>query len=119
MAGDFIRWEKGLCRKPEIIQMARKLKRSIPEVAARCMMFWEYADEATTDGHLPGVTEEVIDEIAGLPGLAKAMSETVPAPWLSITDLGALILNYDRHNGRCAKKRLIDADRKWKARHAA
>ncbi len=116
MAGDFIRWEKGLCRKPEVIQMARKLGISIPETAARCMMFWEYADEATTTGDLPGVTEDVIDEIAGIQGLAKAMSETVPNPWLDLSETGAFITNYERHNGKCAKKRAQDADRKYRSR---
>ena len=59
---DWIAWQKGLCTKPEIIQIARKLQVSRFEAAAMCMVVWEWADTQTSDGFVCGVTaSEVIE----------------------------------------------------------
>lgn len=116
MAGDFIRWEKGLCMKPEIVQIATRLSIPIPEAAGRCMLVWEWADGATADGYLAGITAEFIDHVAGLKGFARAMEDTRPHGWIILDEIGATIINYEKHNGACAKKRLVDAERKRRNR---
>ena len=49
------------------------------------------------------------DEIGGLPGLGNAL-ETVR--WVTFSQTGAVVANWDRHNGRSAKRRCLDAERK-------
>jgi hypothetical protein len=117
MAGDFIRWQKGLHRKPEVGQISRMSGLDAFSVAARCMAVWEWADEVTTTGVIDGATREQVDMIAMHPGFAAALESTRPHPWLLIDDQGLTFPNYDRHNGRCAKFRERDAERKreWRA----
>lgn len=111
MAGQWIEWEKGLTRKPEVLQMARALKISTPEAAARCMLVWEWVDDATTTGHVDGCDRQTIDEIAGLSGFAQAMENTRPHAWISFDECGSTFTNYERHNGECSKKRAMEAKR--------
>ena len=119
MGGFYIRWEKGLCTKPEISQIARTLKISKPEAAARCMMIWEWADEQTETGKIDRVSREDIDDVAGVKGISVAMENTVPIPWLLIDSNGVTFTRFDRHNGKSAKKRIAAAERKRRQRHAS
>jgi len=112
MAGLWVKWEVGLPRKPEILQIARRLKMSPPEAAGRCMLVWEWADSATESGEILGVGRETIDGIAGIEGMCAAMEATRPHPWIMVDDTGVTFTNYDRHNGDCAKRRAEDAFRK-------
>lgn len=120
MAGDWIKWEKGLANKPEVSQIAWALKVSRLEAAARLMMAWEWADGMTQDGLVEGMRGEDLDAIAGSPGLAAAMQATLPTPWLIVDSTGLIFPKYQRHNGDSAKRRLMAAERKRlsRARHA-
>lgn len=109
MAGDWIKWQKGLERKPEIVRIARTLNTSPINAAAMCMQVWSWADDNSTDGVVPGLTPEDVSTVVGLPGIAEAMTV---AGWLVISDSGIQFPNYDRHNGSTAKARALDASRK-------
>lgn len=113
MAG-WIKWQKGLTRKPEVIQIAAALGVTEQHAAACCMLVWEWTDDVTTEG-LIRVMPESIDRIAGQPGLATAMED---AGWLICSDSAIQFPNYDRHNGNCTKARMLDAARKKSARLA-
>jgi hypothetical protein len=119
MAGDFIRWQKGLQHKPEIGQIARMTGLDPFSVAGRCMAVWCWADAVTATGVVDGATREQIDMLAMHPGFAEAMETTRPHPWLLIDDQGITFSNYDRHNGQCAKKREKDnlKVRRWRDVH--
>jgi hypothetical protein len=119
MAGDFIRWQKGLHRKPEIGQIARATGLNPCDVSARCMIVWEWADEVTATGVVDGATREQVDMIAMHQGFAAAMESTRPHAWLLVDDQGITFPNYERHNGQCAKKRQEDNERlrRWRERH--
>ena len=112
MAGHWIKWEKGLCRKPEIMQMAAQLNQSEQHTAACCMLVWEWADDITTEG-LIKVTKDAVDKIAGQPGFAQAM---VDAEWLVESATCIQFPNYERHNGNTAKKRMVEASRQLQYR---
>jgi hypothetical protein len=116
MAGDFIRWQKGLPRKPEVLQVASRLGVSAVTAAGHMMVLWEWADDVTIDGNVSGATAQLLDSIAGLPGLSDAMAATVPHPWLLLDHTGVTFVHYDRHNGQCAKKRMQENDRlrRWR-----
>lgn len=45
MAGDWLKWTKGLARKPEVLHIAAQLGRSRHEVASVLMELWEWADD--------------------------------------------------------------------------
>lgn len=122
MAGDWIKWQRGLTRKPEVIRMAAALGRSRHEVAGLLMQVWEWTDEQIADpdenGHafvriLSGQARALIDEIAGLPGFADAMSAE---GWITFRSAHVEFPNWGRHNGNSAKRRCLDAERKRRER---
>jgi hypothetical protein len=102
MAGHWIKWEKGLTKKPEVMRIARALGISTYEAAASCMLVWEWADDVTTDGLVVGVTLEDVNQAAGIPGIGEAMQA---AGWLTGTATCIQFPNYNRHNGKTAKLR--------------
>jgi hypothetical protein len=68
-----------------------------------------WLDEQTDDGHVDYFTEADADEIAGLAGFGAALAEV---RWVSFGPTGAVVANWDRHNGQSAKRRCLDAERK-------
>lgn len=113
MAGHWIKWEKGLMRKPEIMAIAQALGCSDAHAAGVCMTVWEWADDVTTEGIIR-IDKRSVDKVSGQPGLADAM---VAVGWLVVSDSAIQFPNYDRHNGLTAKERALDANRKrvWRA----
>lgn len=98
----WIKWTKGLSLKREVVAMATALKIDRRMVAALCMELWEWADENTVDGNVPGVTVSIVDEITRVDGFAQAMSDE---RWLFENDEGIWFPNFERHNGKSAKRR--------------
>ncbi len=99
---DWIKWTKGLSLKREVVAMANALKIDRRMVAALCMELWEWADDNTEDGNVPGVTVSTVDEITRVSGFAQAMSDV---RWLFANDVGIWFPNFERHNGKSAKRR--------------
>ncbi len=118
MAGDWIKIEKTLTRKPEVLQIARLTGLDPWSVVGRLIDVWSWADAITEDGTIDNVGVEVVDTIAGHRGFAQAMAATRPLAWLLIDDHGITIPAYERHNGTSAKKRASNTRRKqdWRAR---
>jgi len=116
MAGDYIRWQKGLVRKPEVAQIARATGLDVFSVAARCMAIWEWADEVTITGVVEGATREQIDMLAMHCGFCAAMEACRPHGWIMVDENGVSFPNYERFNGQCAKKRMNEAQRlrRWR-----
>lgn len=109
MAGDWIKWEKGLERKPEIVRIARSLDRSVIEAAGSCMLVWSWADGNTTDGVVAGMTAADVSTVVGIHGIGEAMASV---GWLVESESGLQFPNYVRHNGQTSKARALDANRK-------
>lgn len=109
MASDWIKWTKGLSRKREVRAIAHKLNLDRRIVATACMEFWEWADSETCDGHIQGVKMADIDDEVSIPGFADALESV---GWLRCTSGGITIPNFDRHNGKSAKRRSLDSSRK-------
>jgi len=101
-AGNWIKWDKGLTRKREIVAISARLNLPRRIIACACMEFWEWTDSETTDGHLAGVTPLFVDELVALPGFAVALEEV---DWLRSKDRGVTIPIWKRHNGESAKQR--------------
>lgn len=106
MAGMWIEWEKGLVRKPEVLRIARTLQCTPQHAAACCMLVWEWAEDVTENGMIPGVTAADVSFAAGVPGIGEAMAA---AGWLMDTGDAVVLPNWERHNGEPAKRRALNA----------
>ncbi|MCO6691716.1 hypothetical protein KMZ27_21570 [Pseudomonas shirazica] len=74
---------------------------------------WSWADAQSRDGHASGVTKSWVDRYVCHVGFAEALEKV---GWLREEKEGITLPNFDRHNGKCAKKRLVDARRQQKYR---
>lgn len=112
MAGDWLKWTKGLARKREVMAIASKLGKDRLTIAAALMELWEWADSNTEDGHVSGVTIVTLQSVEAVTGLVTAMLDTDVA-WLVMDadGKGVQFPHYDRHMGKSAKKRLSDSER--------
>ncbi len=115
MAGDWIKWVKGLSRRREVIVLARKLNMSRREAATACMEIWEWADNETHDGHVRGATRDDIDLMLGLTGFAAAL-EAPEVGWLKVNSVGVTFTNWDRNNSESAKRRALESRKKRRQR---
>ncbi len=113
MAGNWIKWTKGLTTKREVLALANAMETDRSIVVVMLMEFWEWADDNTDDGHIRGVTMSDIDAIVRFDGFAKHL---IGVHWLKKTRSGMSIPNFDRHNGKSAKARVLDAERKRRSR---
>ena len=113
MFGDWIKWVKGLTRRPEIVRISSALGADRRRTACAAMELWEWADEVTADGIVMGVTPAFVDDHVGLPGFFDAMSSV---GWIKQVPGGIEFVNFSRHNGASAKRRAMDAERKAGAR---
>ena len=124
MAGDWLKWTKGLARKPEVFALSAALGLSRREVAATLMEVWEWADDCVTrmsraerdevatsdDGfvRLHGASG-VIDDLVAVPGFAAAMASV---GWLKVRTDAIEFPKFGRHNGKHARDRVLAAERK-------
>ena len=108
MAGLWIEWEKGLVRKPEVVRIARILGCTPQHAAACCMMVWEWAEDVSENGIIPGVTAADVSFAAGVAGIGEAM---LAAGWLVETGDALVLPNWERHNSEPSKRRALKAHR--------
>jgi hypothetical protein len=112
---DWIKVCKNTPDKPEIRHVARATGCTPGDAFAAWFRIWAWLDGATADGHLPLATAEDIDEVARLPGMAKAFAE---AGWLELhSPAGVTVMRWDTHNGESAKARALSAKRMAHMRH--
>ena len=95
--------------KAELRHIARLCGCTKAEAFLAFFRLFVWLDEQTGDGHVEFFTPEDADEIGGLAGLGNAL-ETVR--WITFNASGAVVSNWDRHNGQSAKRRCLDAERK-------
>lgn len=131
MAGDWIKWVKGLTRKPEVFAIAAALGLGRREVASALMEVWEWADDCVTklsrserdagaaadDGvvTVKADARAVVDALVGVPGFAAAMESV---GWLRVIPDAIEFPKFSRHNGKNAKERALAAERQRAKRHA-
>ena len=123
MAGDWLKWCRGLPDKVEVVKIASTLGRSKYEVACLLMdRVWAWLDdnvaEPDENGHafvrlVAGQTRAHVDGLCGIEGFAEAM---IGVGWLLATEQGSIFPNWGDHNGKSAKARALDQKRKRKYR---
>ena len=95
--------------KAEIRHIARLCGCSKAEAFLAFFRVFVWLDEQTDDGHVDFFTPADADDIAGLPGFGEALQEV---RWITFGPSGAVVSNWERHNGQSAKRRCLDAERK-------
>ncbi len=117
MSGFWIKWEKGLTRKPEILRMAARLMISPTQTAGSLMLVMEWLDDSvkdlSEDGHadvtLGSLPSSFVDSISGIQGFAEALAEV---GWVQQNGDVLRFVNVGRHNLTSAKNRALASDRK-------
>ena len=101
--------------KVEVRQIARLCGCTRAEAFLALFHWFVWLDEQTESGDVDFFTPADADEIGGLAGLGNAL-ETVR--WVTFSQTGAVVANWDRHNGESAKKRCLAAERIKRYRQA-
>lgn len=109
MADEWIKARVDLHEQPEVVGIARGLGIDVDAVVGKLLRFWRWADRVTETGDVPHVDTDFIDEITRHKSFAEAM---IRVGWLERADGGICIPHFDRHNGKSAKHRARDAERK-------
>lgn len=109
MAGDWIKFEMATLDKPEVIMMAELLDIEQDAVIGKLLRFWSWGDMQSQNGHALNVTKKFLDRLVYCEGFTDSLLEV---GWLAKADGNFQIPNFERHNGKSAKKRALTAERK-------
>lgn len=122
--GLWLKWEKGLERKQEVLQIAARLFMPPAQAAGTLMIVMSWLDDNVgeysedRDGcharvTLKSLNVSFVDVICGVTGFGEAMAEV---GWLRLQDGVLVFVNAGRHNGNTAKNRALSAQRQQKRR---
>jgi hypothetical protein len=114
MAGDWIKMRKSLPTDPDVVNIAGAIGVGVYEAIGMLHTFWAWADEHSVDGNALSVTQVWIDETLIRKQGFCASLESVG--WMRSGDDGLVLPDFDRHNGKSAKKRAQTAIRVSKTR---
>lgn len=104
MAGDWIKFETATLDKPEVCQIADAADIDVDAVIGKLLRVWAWFDEQTSDGNAPSVSKRLLDRLVGVQNFCNHM---VSVGWLSDDGTSIFIPNFERHNGKTAKTRLL------------
>lgn len=108
----WLKVEKATASKREIAILARKLCVPIADAFLNWFLVYSWADGATATGFVAGITPEDVDTIAyAKPGTTAALA-SAEIGWVSVQDGGIMFARWDRHNGKSAKARALEAEAK-------
>ncbi len=100
-------------RKREVMLIAKRQQVTPRDAAARCMEVWEWAQEQSIDGLIMGLEPSDVSTAVAIPGIGEAMEG---AGWILRGNGFIQFPNWERFNSKCAKARLINAERKRRMR---
>jgi DNA replication protein DnaT len=103
----WIKVRKGLNDSPKMVAVSRICGCTREKVFDAWFRLYCYFDSHTEDGHIPFLDEQEVDRIAGLKGCAGAMQSV---GWLEFNGCGCVVVDYSKHNGNSAKKRLLHSE---------
>lgn len=108
---DWIKVETTSSQKIEVLTMADILEMDEHMVFGKLVILWCWADANTVDGNAHNVTKRMIDRVVCNDGFADAMLDE-RVKWLVQDENGNISFpNFDRHNGKGAKKRATTSRR--------
>ena len=109
----WIKVETHTPEKNELRHIAKRCGCTKAEAFLAFFRLFVWLDEETEDGHVDFFTLADADEIGGLNGFGEALQEV---RWITFGPTGAVVSNWDRHNGQSAKKRCLAAERNRRLR---
>ena len=116
MAGDWIKMRIELQTHPKVFRMVSALNADRLRIIGGLHIAWSIFDVHCDDGVLVGYTIDAMDAVVGWPGFTQAM---IDVEWASVDSHGSLVMpRFDEHNGKSAKRRANDSERKRNARDA-
>ena len=116
MALGWIAMRNDLHTHPKVVRISSALKSDILRTIGGLHSVWCLFDVHSTDGKLIGYTADVIDQMVRWPGFAQAMADH---GWLHLGVDFVECPEFDKHNSKCAKKRMEDCERKRRGRMSA
>lgn len=108
MAGDWIKFELATLDKPEVCQIADDANLDSDAVVGKLLRVWGWFDQQTSEGNAPSVSKRLLDRLVGVTGFCDLMRKV---GWMVEADGVISIPNFERHNGKTAKNRLLTAKR--------
>lgn len=104
----WIKIETTLPQKPEVVKISAILQKKSAEIVGGLVLLWCLTDGLTEDGFLRFYGRREIDRAVGVKGFCAALEQV---GWVKLEADGARLVNYEKHNGRSAKKRAENARR--------
>jgi hypothetical protein len=112
MAGDWIKFELSTLDKPEVCQIADLANIDMDAVVGKLLRVWGWFDQHTESGNAPSVSKRLLDRAVGVSGFCDFMIQVGWMDEIETPDGKFLQLpNFERHNGKTAKNRLLTAKR--------
>lgn len=109
MAGDWLKFETNTPEKREVLAMTIELGYEDPDLTVgKLIRVWRWFDQHTVNGNAQSVTPALLDRLIGVTGLTKSMANV---GWMIVNEDGLVLPNFDRHNGKTAKERVLSAKR--------
>lgn len=107
---DWIKVDAHLSRKPEVVAMARILKKPKAHIVGLLVEFWSWLDANSSNGVVTLLSVDDIDDVVLTQGFGVALMHV---KWLLYDELTqtCTVPNFERHNGKSAKKRALNAER--------
>jgi len=115
MAGDWIKFQVDTPDKPEVLAMANRLGIDPDAVVGKLIRVWSWFDKHTVDGNANSVTFSFLDRLTCVTGFAEQMQFV---GWLEQDGSILRMTNFDYHNGKSAKSRVLGKDRQDKHRNS-
>jgi len=116
MSGDWIKMRMELQTHPKVVRMSSALNADTFRIIGGLHAAWSLFDTQTDDGLMPGVTCSSLDFLIRWTGFSSAM---VAVGWLVETPEGLEMPRFRSHNGKSAKRRAMDTERKSVSRMSA
>lgn len=108
MAGDWIKFELITLDKPEVCLIADLANIDPDAVVGKLLRIWGWFDQHTEEGNALSVSKRLLDRLVGVTDFCDHMKT---AGWM-VEEGGLISLpNFDRHNGKTAKNRILTAKR--------
>lgn len=109
MAGPWLKMECSTPDKPQVLAITAHLGWDDPDLTVgKLFRLWRWFDQHTIDGNAPSVTPALIDRHVGVVGFVAAVQKV---GWISVSEAGLSLPNFDDHNGESAKARALAAKR--------
>lgn len=109
MAGDWLKFETNTPEKREVLAMTIELGYEDPDLTVgKLIRVWRWFDQHTVNGNAQSVTPALLDRLISVTGITQAMANV---GWMIVTDDGLVLPNFERHNGKTAKDRVLSAKR--------